>query len=79
MEIKMFTAISTMEPSGHGSGFFPTEKDADRGSTNALPKSHSIFNQKSDIIELSPTAREKLAQYPIIRKPPSVKPGLFEV
>ncbi len=58
----MFTAISTMEPSGHGSAFFPTEKDADRGSTYALPKSHSIFNQKSNIIELSPTAREKLAQ-----------------
>ena len=58
----MFTAIPTMEPSGHGSAFFPTEKDADRGSTYALPKFHSIFNQKSDIIELSPTAREKLAQ-----------------
>ena len=51
-----------MEPSGHGSTFFPTEKDADRGSTYALPKSYSIFNQKSDIIELSPTARGKLAQ-----------------
>tara|TARA_B100000315_G_C14101022_1_gene373748 strand:- start:171 stop:431 length:261 start_codon:yes stop_codon:yes gene_type:complete len=27
-----------------------------------LPKSHLIFNQKSDIIKLSPTAKEKLAQ-----------------
>jgi len=58
----MFTAISTIESSGHGSAFFPTEKDANRGSTYALPKSHLIFNQKSDIIELSPTAKEKLAQ-----------------
>ncbi len=58
----MFTAISTIEPSGHGSAFFPTEKDANRGSTHALPKSHLIFNQKSDIIELSPTAKEKLAR-----------------
>ena len=57
----MFTAISTMEPSGHGSAFFPTEKDANRGSMYDLPESHSIFNQKSNIIELSPTAREKLA------------------
>lgn len=58
----MFTAISTIEPSGHGRAFFPKEKDANRGSTHDLPKSHPIFNQKSDIIELSPTAREKLAQ-----------------
>ncbi len=58
----MFTAISTIEPSGHGSAFFPTEKDANRGSTHTLPKSHLIFNQKSDIIEISPTAKEKLAQ-----------------
>lgn len=58
----MFTAISTIESSGHGSAFFLTEKDANRGSTYNLPKSHPIFNQKSDIIELSPTAREKLAQ-----------------
>ena len=50
------------QPSGHGTAFFPTEKDANRGSTHALPKSHSIFNQKSDIIELSLTAKEKLAQ-----------------
>ena len=58
----MFTAISTMEPSGHGTAFSTTEKDAGGGSTYDLPKSHLIFNQKSDIIELSPTAREKLAQ-----------------
>jgi hypothetical protein len=43
-------------------GFFPNGKDAGGGSTYDLPKSHLIFNQKSDIIELSPTAREKLAQ-----------------
>ena len=58
----MYSAISTIESSGHGSAFFPTGKDADRGSTHALPKSHQIFNQKSDIIELSPTAKEKLTQ-----------------
>jgi hypothetical protein len=58
----MFTAISTMEPSVHGRAFSPKEKDANRGSMYDLPESHSIFNQKSDIIELSPTAKEKLAQ-----------------
>jgi hypothetical protein len=58
----MYSAISTIESSGHGSAFFPTGKDANRGSTHALPKSHQIFNQKSDIIELSPTAKEKLTQ-----------------
>lgn len=58
----MYTAISTIEPSVHGRAFFPTEKDANKGSTHTLPKSHLIFNQKSDIIELSPTAKEKLAQ-----------------
>lgn len=58
----MFTAISTIEPTYRGTVSFPTEKDADRGSTYELPKAHLIFNQKSDIIELSPTAREKLAQ-----------------
>ncbi len=58
----MFMAISTMEPSVHGRAFFPTEKDANRGSTYALPKSHLIFNQEPDTFELSPTAKEKLAQ-----------------
>ncbi len=44
-------------------GHFPQrEKDANRGSMYDLPESHSIFNQKSDTIELSPTAKEKLAQ-----------------
>ena len=58
----MFTAISTMVPSGHGTAFSPTEKDAGGGSTYDLPKSHLIFNQKSNITELFPTAKEKLAQ-----------------
>jgi hypothetical protein len=58
----MFTAIFTIEPAGHGAAFFPTEKDANGGSTYKLSKSHLIFNQKSDIIELSPTAREQLAR-----------------
>ena len=58
----MFTAISTMEPSGHGRPFSQRKKMRTGGSTYTLPKSHSIFNQKSDIIELSPTAREKLVQ-----------------
>ncbi len=58
----MFTAISTIELSRHGTAFFPTGKDANRGSMYNLPRSHLIFNQKSDIIELSPTAKEKLAQ-----------------
>ncbi len=58
----MFTAISTMEPSVQGRAFSSKEKDAQRGSMYNLPESSSIFNQKSDLIELSPTAREKLAQ-----------------
>lgn len=59
----MFTAIATTEPPGHGTAFFPTEKDVNRGSMHALPKSHFLtFNQTSDIIELSPAAREKLVQ-----------------
>ncbi len=58
----MFSAISTIEPSVHGRAFSPKEKDAHRGSMSDLPESHSIFDQKSDLIELSPTAKEKLAQ-----------------
>ena len=52
----MFTAISTIEPIGQGTAFFQTGKNAIRGSMYALPKSSSLFDQKSDIIELSPTA-----------------------
>ncbi len=58
----MFSAISTIEPSVHGRAFSSKGKDAQRGSMYNLPESHPIFNQKSDLIELSPTAREKLAQ-----------------
>ncbi len=58
----MFTAISTIESSVHGRAFFLKEKDANRGSTHTLPKSHLIFNQEPDTFELSPTAKEKLAQ-----------------
>ena len=55
----MFTAIPTIEPIGQGTVFFQTGKNAIRGSTHALPKSSSLFDQKSDIIELSPTAIKK--------------------
>ena len=55
----MFKAITTIEPTVHGTVFFRTEKDANSGSTYALPKSSSLSNQKSDIIELSPAARRK--------------------
>ena len=58
----MFTAISTIESSVHGRAFFPKEKDANKGSTHTLPKSHIIFNQEPDTFELSPTAKEKLTQ-----------------
>ncbi len=40
-------------------GFFLTKKNANGGSTYSLPKSSSLSDQKSDIIELSPAARRK--------------------
>lgn len=55
----MFTAITTIEPNVHGTVFFRTEKNANGGSTYSLPKSSSLSDQKSDIIELSPAARRK--------------------
>jgi len=58
----MSSAITTIESPYRETVFLPTEKDANGGSTHALPKSHLIFNQEPDIIELSPTAKEKLTQ-----------------
>jgi len=53
---------TTISATYHGIIFLPTEKDANRSSTHASHKSYLIFNQQSDIIELSPAAEEKLAQ-----------------
>ena len=55
----MFTAISTFEPTDQRTVFSDTKKEPNRGTTYALPKSSSLFSQKSDIIELSPTAIKK--------------------
>ena len=58
----MSNAITTILPTYRGTVFPPMEGHANRGATHASPKSPSLFNQKSDIIELSPTAKGKLAQ-----------------
>ncbi len=68
-EIKMFTAISTFEQTGHITVFSHTEKEPINGAMSALPKSSPLFSQKSDIIELSPTAIKKQENEEKARRP----------
>ncbi|MCP4269219.1 MAG: hypothetical protein GY777_27230 [Candidatus Brocadiaceae bacterium] len=55
----MTTAVSTFEQNYHGTAFFHTEKGAAGGDTHDLHQPSFLFDQKSDIIELSPTALKK--------------------
>ncbi len=55
-------AITTIELAYQRTVFLPTEKDAIRSFMHVFPKSPSIFNLESDIIELSLISKEKVAQ-----------------
>ncbi len=55
----MITAVPTFEQAYHGTAFFHTEKDVSKGDTYDLHKPSLLHDQKSDIIELSPTALTK--------------------
>ncbi len=68
-EIKMITAIPTFEPTEQRTAFFDTEKEPINGVMSALPKSSPLFSQKSDIIELSPTAIKKQENEEKARRP----------
>ncbi len=57
----MSSVIFTTEPTNRGTDFPPLEGYGTRSSTHALSKSPS-HNQEPDIVEISSTAREKLAQ-----------------
>ncbi len=57
----MSSVIFTIKPTNRGADFPPLEGYGTRSSTHALSKSPS-YNQEPDIVEISSTAREKLAQ-----------------
>ena len=57
----MSSVIFTSEPINRGTDVSPLKGYGTRSSTHTLSKSPS-HNQEPDIIEISPTAREKLAQ-----------------
>jgi len=57
----MSSVIFTIKPTNRGTDFPPLEGYGTRSSTHALSNSPS-HNQEPDIIEISSTAREKLAQ-----------------
>ncbi len=55
----MTTAVSTFEQNYYGTAFFHTEKGTAGGDTHELHQPSFLFDQKSDIIELSSTALKK--------------------
>jgi hypothetical protein len=57
----MSSVIFTIKPTNRGTDFPPLEGYGTRSSTHTLSKSPS-HNQEPDIVEISSTAREKLAQ-----------------